>query len=219
MASEPLQLGPKAVCYVTVDVVGFSRDRTVPAQVEIVQRLNAIVGEAVESCGLTADVHYRPSGDEICICITLANPTNEDLRLAMKILELTHERAASEPSAELRFALRIGINQNTDNVVKDINGVLDFLGGGINHCHEVMRIAGAQQIVVSQTAWDRLHGWGYPVPGILWTLSTTIFKHGDARTPYQFRADPPLQYLSNEDPPVPSDPSRTARTSPGGPSR
>jgi hypothetical protein len=65
-----------AAKYVFLDIVGFTRNRTVEAQADIVKQLNAIVIEAVKESGSPRDKFiFIPTGDGICNLDTVRNMT------------------------------------------------------------------------------------------------------------------------------------------------
>ena len=61
--------------YIFLDVVGFTLNRTVEAQTQIIATLNRVVREASDSicAGIEASssrqLIYLPSGDGVCICL------------------------------------------------------------------------------------------------------------------------------------------------------
>lgn len=55
-----------------------------------------------------------------------------------------------------KFALRVGINENVDNLVSDINGQDNVAGSGISQDQRIMDKADANQVLIGQTVFDRL---------------------------------------------------------------
>jgi hypothetical protein len=152
-------------------------------------RRTAAAGQ--EGCvGAPPSGRVRVLGQKVQNVVARSTVTNEDLQLALTILDLTSQRSKGETDPELQFALRVGMNQNSDEVVQDVNGAWDFLGAGINHCHEVMRAADAQQILVSYAAWHRLRSRKCPVPGVFLPIEPLLNKHGETLTLFEFRANP-----------------------------
>ncbi|HWS71448.1 MAG TPA: adenylate/guanylate cyclase domain-containing protein [Thermoanaerobaculia bacterium] len=143
--------------YVFLDVVKFTVNRSVEAQSDIVATLNSIVRDSLAHFDLTVEderVICIPTGDGLCIAILGANtPYDAHVQLACEILErISAHSAAADPSR--RFDVRIGISENTDNVVTDINGRRNVAGAGINVAARVMDVADAAQIVVSQHVYE-----------------------------------------------------------------
>jgi len=52
-----------------------------------------------------------------------------------------------------RFDVRVGINSNVDNLIKDINNRENLAGAGINIARRVMDAADANQIMPPKSTW------------------------------------------------------------------
>lgn len=196
MQRNRLTVGPKQVRYVCVDVVGFSKDRSLEAQADIMKALNEVVNAAVVTYGCDGRVVFLPSGDEVCICMDPSDDPDIDLRLAVSIHELVAQRSNAEPDPERRFDVRIGLNENTDNVIVDIEGRRNFVGPGVNHCHEIMRLGDGRHLLVSSSVFNRV-GFREPHKGHFYTW-TKPGKHGDQLSGFQYRPD--LPYVSSDTP-------------------
>jgi class 3 adenylate cyclase len=149
---------PLDVKYVFLDVVGFSRGRSIEAQTDVIGSLNHIVASATTNASLDAsDALYLPTGDGICIAITgFRDRYDIHLKIALAILAglATHNDETQDPQRQ--FDVRIGINENTDNLVTDITGRPNVAGAGINHSQRVMSLGDGGNILASQAAYDRL---------------------------------------------------------------
>ncbi len=146
----------KNVKYIFLDIEKYSRVRSVEAQVEIIKILNDIVKESVnEIIGSESDMIYLPTGDGICISLLDPFlPYDSHLKLSLKILEKIdiHNENIND---EMRiFSVRIGLNENVDNLVQDINGKLNVTGAGINMAQRIMGLADGNQILVSQSIYE-----------------------------------------------------------------
>lgn len=141
--------------YVFFDVVGFTDSRSVEAQADIVAKMNAITLEALSSLRIQRrEAILTSTGDGICIGLPAVEnvrrlaPTHDlHLRVALKILELLAEYNASITDKQRQFEVRIGINQNVDNVVGDINGKRSLAGPGINVAQRVMDQGDARHLM------------------------------------------------------------------------
>src|SRR2546423_4306430 len=104
--------------YVFADVVEFTENRTVEAQVDIVAALNDVFRQAFGDL----DTLYLPTGDGICAGILQADaPADVHLEKALRVVELFYDW--SENAQENRAAkIRVAINESVDAVVTDING-------------------------------------------------------------------------------------------------
>jgi len=146
------------VRYVYIDIVHFSVGRTIEAQTWIIHALNRIVRLAIASMQVDpGKVLCLPTGDGVCVClIDLADPFDLDIRIALSVLEQLYGLSLVQTSAERRFAVRIGLNENQDNLVTDIGGGLNVVGLGINSAHRIMSLAGPFQLFMGVSVHARL---------------------------------------------------------------
>lgn len=144
--------------YVFLDIVNFSIDRSVEAQSEIIQVLNQIVIEAVGEQAVPSDsILYFPTGDGICICmVNLIDPYDLHVHVALDILRRLEKHSHSESDVRRRFKIRVGINENQDNLIVDINGQRNVAGLGINAAQRIMSLADPLQINVGESVYERL---------------------------------------------------------------
>jgi len=169
---------PKTVLakYVFLDIVGYTQNRSVEAQVYVIGELNRIVLEATKEVlgkgserpdematgepthKVLKNVIFIPAGDGMCIC-TYGDEYSYDshLRLAKQILIATtwYTRMTTDPMRHIQ--LRIGVNQNVDNLVVDINRELNIAGSGINTAQRLMDSSEPGTIRVGQSVYDMLH--------------------------------------------------------------
>jgi len=144
--------------YVFLDVVGFSRNRSVEAQADIIVALNGLVLAAVSALSLTEEhLLLLPTGDGICIGIlNVDEPFDVHVTLALDILRRLEEYNRETRGARRQFALRLGVNANVDNLVTDVRGNRNIAGAGINNAQRIMSAADGNQILVGQSAFDVL---------------------------------------------------------------
>jgi class 3 adenylate cyclase len=143
---------------VFLDVVGFTRERSVEAQTEIVATLSQIVRMATRAHAPVArNTVYLPTGDGLCIALVDAR-TSFDVHLAVALDILArlaaHNTATADPMRQ--FQVRIGLAENVDNLVIDINGNRNVAGAGINTAQRVMSVGDGGQILASQTVYESL---------------------------------------------------------------
>ncbi|HJR07020.1 MAG TPA: substrate-binding domain-containing protein [Pyrinomonadaceae bacterium] len=145
--------------YVFIDVVGFTHNRSVEAQSHIVQVLNEIVKDSVRKVSIPErNLLYIPTGDGICVAILkYEKPFDVDLQLALNILERLQKYNDATEKKAYRFKVRIGINENIDNLITDINDSPNIAGAGINMAARIMDNADGNQILVGQSVYERLH--------------------------------------------------------------
>lgn len=174
------------VKYVFLDVVGFTQNRSVEAQTEIVDSLNSLVRTAITDAGAKFDqVILLPTGDGLCIAITDgAVEFDIHIKIALQILRALHEHNESTTDEMRKFQLRIGINENVDNIVTDINGSKNVAGAGVNVAQRVMGVADGNQILVSTVVFETLrHRERYMRS---FRGYSAVIKHGATLVVYQF---------------------------------
>jgi class 3 adenylate cyclase len=144
------------VKYVYLDIEKYSRVRSVEAQVEIIKILNEIVLESIQIVlKKDEDTIYLPTGDGICIALLNPNlPYDTHLLVSLTILQKIDEHNQKADNEMRRFAVRIGINENVDNIVKDINGKTNVTGAGINMAQRIMGLADGNQILIAQSVYE-----------------------------------------------------------------
>src|SRR2546423_5698236 len=124
--------------YIFLDVVQFSM-RTAEDQSRIVHRLNSIVRESLGSHGIKEEDRILiPTGDGMCIALIGLHQYDVHVRFALSILKSLHNYNEATAERARRFQIRIGINQNTDILVQDINNRTNIAGAGINDASRVM---------------------------------------------------------------------------------
>jgi class 3 adenylate cyclase len=174
------------VRYLFADIAEFTKDRPVEAQADLVKCLNIAVKEALGKCDLQeSQIILLPTGDGICIAITDESlPYDIHLRLAIALLSSVrcHNDNNTDPSRE--YHLRIGLNQNVDILLTDINMRPNVAGSGINIAQRVMSQADPDQVMVGQAAYEVLHVREAYFASF--RKYNTSSKHGLAFSAYQF---------------------------------
>lgn len=190
----------KFVRYMYLDVVDFTAKRSVEAQIDIVDALNAIVRRSISTLPIQPErVLYLPTGDGMGIAF-LDELAPYDIHLVGAVEIIRQNKAynleAGDPMR--RFEVRIGLNQNVDNVIIDINGSKNVAGDGINTAQRVMNVASGSQIFVSQMVFEVLsHREKYLNSFKAFTAS---IKHGIVIPVYQL-IDKLYEGLNIEPPP------------------
>jgi class 3 adenylate cyclase len=143
--------------YIFLDVEKYT-ERSIEAQSDVVNYLNKIVKESVEQNGLKEnDLLYIPTGDGLCLAINRESKFDIHMLIALDILQRILNHNNEQVDNMRMFNVRIGINENTDNVIKDINGKTNVAGSGINYASRIMDCADGGQILVSQAVCDALN--------------------------------------------------------------
>lgn len=184
------------VKYIFLDVVNYSHERSVEAQTEIINTLNRIVKETIEAFNLKQDnLIYLPTGDGICICIiNTLDPYDIHLQIAITILQKLYEYNNQQDDKKRKFALRIGINENQDNIITDINEHTNVAGAGINYAQRIMGMADHNQIFIGQSVYDKLvQREKY---NDKFYCETQVIKHDIIYTAYQY-INKELQFINS----------------------
>lgn len=93
----------------------------------------------------------------MCIAlIEVHEPYDIHISLALKILHELAEYNKITQDQLRKYKVRVGINENIDNLVKDINQNENLAGDGINTSQRLMSFANGNQILVGQTVFDVL---------------------------------------------------------------
>jgi class 3 adenylate cyclase len=147
-----------SVKYIFLDIVGYSHQRSVEAQADIIGILNKLVRDSVKEHHIDQErLIYLPTGDGICLAL-LGVETPYDILIRISLLILKKLDAYNEKTLDemRRFKIRIGVNANVDNIVTDINGKRNVPGAGINLAQRVMNAADANQILASEAVYETL---------------------------------------------------------------
>lgn len=180
--------------YVFLDVVGFTHNRNVEAQSYVVETLNSLVLSAMQECRMT-DPGARifiPTGDGMCIALLNTEgrrPYDIHMSIAVTLLQLLEGHNLEQPDSAKRFQIRIGINANEDNLVRDINDNRNVAGAGISMASRIMDKADGSQILISDAVFDRLQQREKYADKFrsYWTSD----KHGKRFQVHQYTADHP----------------------------
>jgi|GEM_PF-720574 class 3 adenylate cyclase len=146
------------VKYIFLDVVGFTRDRNVEAQLDIIKTLNKIVKETITDHSIPDNqLIVLPSGDGLCIAlIELTHPYDLSLLLSIDIIDRIAIYNAQMNDTRRNFEVRIGISENVDNLITDFNGMDNVAGSGINMARTIMDNADRGQILIGQNVYETL---------------------------------------------------------------
>ena len=174
------------VRYIYIDIVDFSIGRTIEAQSEILSALNRIVGQSVSEHAVVSDqMLFLPTGDGICVCLVdLIHPFDLDISIAISVLERVSLFNRNQVDSSRRFELRIGINENQDNLVIDIKGGINVVGLGINLAHRVMSVASASGLCLGPSVFERLNQ--RELYSSLLKPVQAIVKHGERLQCYEY---------------------------------
>ncbi|PIN73621.1 hypothetical protein COV20_05350 [Candidatus Woesearchaeota archaeon CG10_big_fil_rev_8_21_14_0_10_45_16] len=144
--------------YVFLDIISYSYKRTVEAQTDIIAVMNDIVRKTLKNLKIPDTKRILlPTGDGICIALLNINePYDIHLEVALSILKGIYEHNNSEEDPMRQFNVRIGVNENTDNQVIDVNGNNNIAGAGINEAQRIMDQGEKAMIFVGRTVHSHL---------------------------------------------------------------
>lgn len=141
--------------YVFLDIVGFTHKRSVEAQAALVNAINQIVKNALAASGVRKLI-VLPTGDGMCVAIESPEEMDIHIRVALKILSELESYNQNQVDVARQFKLRVGVNENDDNIVIDFNKRRNLAGAGINMAQRVMSAADENQIMVGQPVFEVL---------------------------------------------------------------
>ena len=184
--------------YIFLDIVGYSYKRTVEAQTDIIAVMNRIVNDSLKSFEIKDKNRILiPTGDGMCIAVLdMTNPFDVHIQLALRILETLDKYNRSQKDEMRKFQVRIGINENTDNMIIDINGNKNVAGAGITEAQRIMDQANAGNILVGRTVYNHLKQRDKYVQNF--KEFEVFIKHYQKLEIYQY-LDPTISYLNSEE--------------------
>jgi class 3 adenylate cyclase len=153
-------MNPKTISaqYIFTDIVGYSNNRSIEAQTDILESLNDVVRSALEIHKITRRRYIPvPTGDGMCIALlAIQEPFDIALTLAIQILHSVTTFTEKQEDPMRKYKIRIGLNENTDNLVQDVTGRRNLAGAGITYAQRIMDLGDASHILVGRSLYDRL---------------------------------------------------------------
>ena len=199
----------KSAKYIFLDIVGFTHNRSVEAQTEIIAVLNNVVLEAIAKHHINSEnLILLPTGDGIClVLLSIDDPYDIHIQIALSLIEGIEKHNVTAKDEQRKFKIRVGVNSNVDNLITDVNGSRNIAGAGINLAQRVMSAADGNQILVGQPVFDMLsqrerymHTFRHYVAEAKHNLHLNVFQlvvDGfpglDVSTPSQFRKESPAE--------------------------
>lgn len=179
-------MAEESVKYVFLDIVAFTKDRSVEAQSDLISQLNLTVYETLKKIEIDMEkVILLPTGDGICVAIiAVTTPYDVHIRLALCILSLIQGYNDVTTDDMRKFQVRVGINENVDNLVIDVNDNKNVAGLGINMAQRIMNCADGGQILVGQTVFENLRAREKYMSKF--RPFAAVAKHGFKFTVYQY---------------------------------
>ena len=148
----------RPIQYVFIDIVGFTKDRAIEDQVAIIDKLNSVVHSSLNLHKVGKTTKSRiliPTGDGICICLLGQVESDLHLKIATTIVKKIDSYNGAKSTKPFRkILIRVGVNQNSDFLIKDINGRSNVAGRGINEAQRLMDKSDGNNIIISRSVHD-----------------------------------------------------------------
>lgn len=185
--------------HIFIDIVNYTYNRSVEAQTDLISFLNDYVNKALEKYNITPDQRiYIPTGDGMCISlININTPYDIHISISLDILEQIQAHNDFQKDEMRKFKIRIGINENIDNLIIDINGNQNISGSGINYASRIEGLCDAGQIIVGNSVYEKLVQREKYMQSFVTYIAEV--KHGVQLKVHQYKNNK-LPYLDNEIP-------------------
>ncbi len=144
--------------HIFIDIVNYTYNRSVEAQTDLISFLNEFVKKSIEKQNISPEnVIYIPTGDGMCISlINVFTPYDIHILISLNILEKIKTHNDSQKDEMRKFNIRIGINENIDNLIIDINGNKNISGSGINNASRIEGLCDPNQILIGNSVFEKL---------------------------------------------------------------
>lgn len=144
--------------HIFIDIVNYTFNRSVEAQTELISYLNAFVKESLEENKINSEDRICiPTGDGMCISLlNVSIPYDIHIKISLSILKRIHTHNKTQKNEMRKFQIRIGINENIDNLIIDINENKNISGSGINYAARIESLADGNQILVGNSVFEKL---------------------------------------------------------------
>lgn len=187
--------------HIFIDIVNYTYKRSVEAQSYIISALNDIVHESIEIFKVKKEnVIFIPTGDGMCISLlNILDPYDIHLNLGLELLKNILSYNTSQKDRMRKFSIRIGINENTDNLIIDINGKKNISGSGINMAARIEGLGDKNQILVGHSVFDKLSNREKYMDSF--SSYSAVVKHGLNLNVYQY-TNKKLEYLNSDTPTI-----------------
>jgi hypothetical protein len=113
------------------------------------------------------------------------------------MLRAVREHNRNEKDEMRQFKIRIGLNENNDTMIIDINRRPNVAGAGINNAQRIMNTGDGGNVMVGNTVYEKLNQRERYYSSF--KKFTTMIKHGETLQVFQY-VNPKLTYLNSEIP-------------------
>jgi len=127
------------VGYVYFDIAKFTHGRSVEAQSDVIAALNNFTVDTLTLIGhQREETVFVPTGDGMAVALLEPISFDAHLSFGVELIRVIAEANTGIRDAVRQFEIRIGINENVDNVIEDINGNRNVAGLGISMAQRIM---------------------------------------------------------------------------------
>ena len=185
--------------HIFIDIVNYTYNRSVEAQTDLIDYLNTFVKESLEENKINSkDRICIPTGDGMCISLlNISIPYDIHIKISLDILKRIHSHNNSQKNEMRKFQIRIGINENIDNLIIDINDNKNISGSGINYAARIESLADGNQILIGNSVFEKLVQREQYMESF--DSYSAEVKHGLALKVHHYKNEK-LEFLNNEIP-------------------
>ncbi|WP_298900020.1 adenylate/guanylate cyclase domain-containing protein [uncultured Psychroserpens sp.] len=185
--------------HIFIDIVNYTYNRSVEAQTDLISYLNTFVKESLEKNQIDSkDRICIPTGDGMCISLlNISIPYDIHIKISLDILKKINSHNDSQKNEMRKFQIRIGINENIDNLIIDINDNKNISGSGINYAARIESLADGNQILVGNSVFEKLVQREQYMKSF--DSYSAEVKHGLPLKVHHFKNDK-LEFLNNDIP-------------------
>lgn len=153
-----------------LDIIEYSK-KSVTDQISLKERFNAFLSTAIRDVPIN-DRIILDTGDGAAI--SFLGDVEDALRAALSVRSnLLSEEGLMPPSLQVRM----GINLGPVRLVRDINGLPNLVGDGINVAQRIMGFASTGQILVSRSYYDAASRLSHEYAGMFHYEGARTDKH------------------------------------------
>jgi class 3 adenylate cyclase len=176
MDNQPAASAPRTIIATVLffDVVGYTK-QAVDKQTEIKQQFTDQLASCLGGIGVEERI-ILDTGDGAAIGF-LQHP-EDALRVALCFSQQTREKHPD-------MRVRTGIHLGPINVVRDMNGINNMVGDGINDAQRIMSFAGTEEIYVSRPYYDFVSRLNAEYESMFVYRGAKKDKHGRAHQVYE----------------------------------
>jgi len=178
LGSTNLEARTTSATVLFFDVIGYTK-QPVNKQVEIKKQFNQLVSDCLRQLDKSERI-ILDTGDGAAIGF-MQHP-EDALKLAMQFRNAV---TANHHNDYPELKVRIGIHLGPISIVKDMNGLSNMIGDGINDAQRVMSFAGADQVYISRPYFDFISRLNSEYTGLFHYQGALPDKHGREHSVYK----------------------------------